>query len=129
MPTQNTQPGSDQPFTAVVCHAGPCARHGPELLQRLRRVIRHCPHGVLISSGCLLRAPRCRAAPAHDSGAYLVVQPCDSTRTPNGRAIGVGPVLSTRDAAAVATWLAGRSMDASQLDPQLRAASGLHPDC
>jgi len=74
---------------------------------------------VLISSGCLLRAPRC-GAPSHDSGAYLLVQPCDADRRPSAAAIGVGPVLTDADAAAAAEWLAFGDLDAALLAPRLR---------
>ncbi|HEX4291377.1 MAG TPA: hypothetical protein VH021_20805 [Trebonia sp.] len=72
--------------------------------------------------GCVLRGPRCLAAPGHDSGAYLLVQPCDLDRKPQGVAIGVGPVLSDADVDAVAEWLAGGSLDARRLERRLRLA-------
>ena len=111
---------NDRPFNAVLCRSGPCAGASKPLLERLRAATRRCPHGVLISAGCLLRAPRCRAAPGHDSGAYLLVQPCDLDRRPLGIAIGIGPVLSDADAAVVAEWLADGSLDAGRLDRRLR---------
>lgn len=111
---------SDEPFNAVVCRAGPCAGAAAPLLRHLGAATRRCPHGVLISAGCLLRASRCLRAPAHDSGAYLFVQPCDLDRRPQGAAIGIGPVLTAADAAAVADWLAGGDLDAARLDRRLR---------
>ena len=111
---------NDQPFNAIVCLSEPCAGAGRRLLQRLRATIRRCPHSVLISTGCLLHAPRCRTAPDHDSGAYLLVQPCDLDRQPRGFAIVIGPVLTNADAAAVAEWLADGSLDAARLEPRLR---------
>jgi hypothetical protein len=78
---------------------------------------------VLISAGCLLRPSRCQRWPVHDSGAYLVVQPCDLDRQPRGKAIGIGPVLTDADAAAVADWLAEGSLDAARLEPRLRITS------
>lgn len=111
---------NDQPFNAIVCLSGPCADSGQRLLQRLRAAIRRCPQGVLISTGCLLRAPRCRTAPGHDSGAYLLIQPCDLARRPRGVAIIIGPVLTNADADAVAEWLADGSLDAARLEPRLR---------
>jgi hypothetical protein len=68
----------------------------------------------------VLRASRCLRAPVHDSGAYALVQPCDLDRQPQGTAIGIGPVLTAADAAAVADWLAGGSLDAARLEPRLR---------
>jgi hypothetical protein len=119
---------SDEPFNAVVCRAGPCTQAAAPLLRRLGAATRRCPHGVLISAGCVLRASRCLGAPAHDSGAYLLVQPCDLDRRPRGLAIGIGPVLSDADARVVADWLARRgSLDAARLDPRLRLpAPGSH---
>ena len=111
---------SDRPFSAVVCCSGPCAGASKQLLERLGAATRRCPHGVLISTGCLLHAPRCRAAPGHDSGAFLLVQPCDLDRRPVGIAIGVGPVLSDADADAVAEWLADGGLDARRLERRLR---------
>jgi len=111
---------NDEPFNAVVCRAGPCARSAGPLLHHLGAATGRCPHGVLISTGCVLRAERCLRAPGHDSGAYLMVQPCDLGRRPRGTAIGIGPVLTDADAAAVADWLAGDSLDPARLDPRLR---------
>jgi 2-keto-3-deoxy-6-phosphogluconate aldolase len=113
---------NDEPFNAVLCRSGPCAGAAGQLLERLRAATRRCPQGVLISAGCVLRAPRCLAAPGHDSGAYLLVQPCDLDRKPQGVAIGVGPVLSDADADAVAEWLAGGTLDARRLERRLRFA-------
>jgi hypothetical protein len=115
---------NDRPFNAVVCRSGPCADASGQLLERLRTATRSCPHGVLISTGCVLRAARCRAAPGHDSGAYLFVQPCDLDRRPRGIAIGIGPVLSGADADAVAEWLADGSLDARRLEDRLRLTAG-----
>jgi hypothetical protein len=111
---------SDEPFNAVVCRAGPCASSAGPLLHHLGAATGRCPHGVLISTGCVLRAERCLRAPGHDSGAYLMVQPCDLGRRPRGTAISIGPVLTDADAAAVADWLAGDSLDPARLDPRLR---------
>jgi hypothetical protein len=61
----------------------------------LGSAVRRCPHAVLIgTTGCLLRAPRCRTAAGHDSGAYLVVQPCDLDGAPRHLAILIGQVLA-----------------------------------
>jgi hypothetical protein len=110
---------SDQPFSAVVCRSAPCDIAAGPLLGRLRAATRRCPHGVLISAGCVLRASRCYQAPGHDSGAYLFVQPCDLDRRPRGMAIGIGPVLTDEDADEVAAWLVGGRLDAARLDSRL----------
>ena len=110
---------NDHPFHAAVCRSGPCAGTTRRLVPLLRAATRRCPRGVLISAGCLLHAPRCRG-PGHDSGAYLLVQPCDVNRRPSGTAIGVGPVLTDADAAAAAEWLAFGDLDEALLAPRLR---------
>ena len=115
---------NDRPFNAVVCQSGPCAGAAARLMEQLRAATRRCPDGVLIRAGCLLRAPRCQGAPDHDSGAYLMVQPCDPDRRPQGIAIGVGPVLSEADADLVAEWLAGGSLDVRLLQRRLRLGAG-----
>ena len=107
-------------FNAAVCRTGPCSGAAVPLLSRLRDATRRCPQGVLISTGCLLRASRCLRAPGHESGAYLLVQPCDGDRQPQGTAIGIGPVLTAADATAVADWLAEGSLNAARLEPRLR---------
>jgi len=90
---------------------------------RMAEVVRRSPHAVLVRTGCVLRAPRCRSGAAHDSGCYLWVQPCDTRRRPYGTVIAIGPVLTRQDAESVATWLAGGDLDADRLDPHLRAGA------
>jgi hypothetical protein len=118
---------ADRAFTVVVCRAGPCNPPDPAgdlLLQRLAAVVRRSPHGVLVRSGCLLGALRCRfqgrSEGTHDGGTYLAVQPCDTDRRPCGEAIRVGPILARDDAEAVASWLADGDLDADRLVPRLR---------
>jgi hypothetical protein len=122
---------TDRPFTVVVCRAGPCRPRepGPDLdvLPRLAVVVRQSTHGILVRTGCLLRAPRCKTGAAHDSGCYLVVQPCDVERQPCGAAIPIGPILTRGDVEAVATWLAEADLDAGRLDPRLRAGPRMLP--
>lgn len=114
---------TDRPFTAAVCQAAPCLHPDLALLQRLGATIRRCPHGVLIRTGCLLRAPRCRGNPAHDSGSYLLAQPCGPDRNPQGPAIPVGPILTPHDVETVATWLENGTLNAELLDRRLRAGT------
>ena len=110
---------ADRPFNVAVCQAGACRARDTGLLGRLAAVVRRCPQGVLIRTGCLLHAPRCRAGAAHDSGAYLLVQPCDAERRPRGAAIPVGPVLDASDVHAVAAWLAEGDLEIGRLDRRL----------
>ncbi|MEV5830951.1 hypothetical protein AB0L25_35835 [Spirillospora sp. NPDC052242] len=111
-----------RPFTLVACQAGPCRPLPPDrdVLPRLAAAVRRCPHGVLVRTGCLLRAPRCRSEAAHDSGCYLVVQPCGTDRRPRGAAMPIGPILTREDADAVAAWLTGGDLAARRLPPRLR---------
>lgn len=119
---------NDGPFTAVVCQHGPCARRGEELLERLRPAVRNSPHGVLVRAGCLLAAaPRCTAPPGHDSGAYMLVQPCDRDRRPRAMPVAVGPVLSDADTDTVADWLAGENLDADQRERLLQLLAAIVP--
>ncbi|MFV2175652.1 hypothetical protein ACFHW2_31680 [Actinomadura sp. LOL_016] len=97
------------------------------MLPRLAEAVRRCPHGVLVRTGCLLRAPRCLSQVAHDSGCYLVVQPCDTDRRPRGAAMAIGPVLTRADADAVAAWLADGDLAAQGVPPRLRVPSGPAP--
>jgi hypothetical protein len=78
------------------------AGSGGPLLHMLRAAVRGTTYGVLISAGCVLHTIRCLQGPGHESGAYLVVQPCDVNGRPRGFAIGIGPVLTDADAQAVA---------------------------
>lgn len=116
---------SGPPFTVALCRAGACLRGEARtgLRMRLAAVVRRSSQGVLVSTGCLLRSPRCRAAATHDSGCYLIVQPCDADRRPQGRAMAVGPVLGRADADAVAVWLAAGNLDPGLLHPRLRTGA------
>jgi hypothetical protein len=118
---------NDGPFTAVVCQHGACELTGKELLERLRPAVRSAPHGLLVRAGCLLAAPRCTAPPGRDSGAYMLVQPCDRDRKPRAMPVAVGPVLSDADADTVADWLAGESLDAGQRERLLRLLAAVLP--
>lgn len=115
---------TDRPFTVAICQAGPCRgpAGGPDVMGRMAAVIRRCPHAVLVRTGCMLRASRCRTGAAHDSGCYLWVQPCDTRRRPRGPVITVGPVLTRQDAESVAAWLDHGDLNTGRLAPGLRAA-------
>lgn len=116
---------NDQPFNLAICRVGPCAHdHGLHLLGRLRAVTRRSRYGVLISTGCLLAADRCRQDAAHDAGTCLVVQPCRRDRRPRGMPIAVGPVLTRSDAVSITAWLEDGRLDASLLEPRLRLTPG-----
>lgn len=120
---------TERPFTVAVCQAGPCRMRarGTDVMGRLASAVRRCPHGVLVRTGCLLHAARCRSGGGHDSGCYLWVQPCDVHRRPHGVVIPVGPVLNQSDADSVAGWLRDGDLDVGRLDVRLRRAPATWP--
>jgi hypothetical protein len=114
---------TDQPFHLALCRTGPCAAdHG--LLGRLRAAVGRSRYGVLISTGCLLGAPRCQHAAGPDSGPVVVVQPSDREGRAHAPAIIVGPILTARDVESVGAWLEEGVLDPARLDPHLRYAYG-----
>lgn len=62
-------------ITVTVCRASPCCAGDPrpDLLPRLAAVVRRSRHGVLVRTGCLLRAPRCQAGAVHDKNTHPVI--------------------------------------------------------
>jgi hypothetical protein len=114
---------TDQSFHLALCRTGPCtADRG--LLGRLRVAVGRSRHGILISTGCLVCAPRCYQDAGPDSGPVLVVQPCDQDGRARVPAIFVGPVLTARDVESVGAWLEEGVLDPSRLDPHLRYTTG-----
>ncbi|MEV7383586.1 hypothetical protein [Streptomyces lydicus] len=98
-----------RPFTLVVCTS---CRHaaGEQAMDVLRRAVRACPRGVMISTGCLYRLLDCRAG----RGLYAAVQPCRVDRRPTGAAVRLAPIATQADADTVAAWLqAGMPADGS----------------
>jgi len=94
---------TSDPFTVAIC--GSCApAPAAQLLQMLRASIRRCPHGMLVTTGCLLGHLTCAGRPSRE-GVMLVLQPCSTRRIPTGPAQWVGPVNDTVDARAVCDWL------------------------
>ncbi|MEU6665601.1 hypothetical protein [Streptomyces sp. NPDC046727] len=84
----------------------------------LRLAVSTCPHGVMVSTGCLDRFLHCRAG----YGLYAAVQPCRADRRPTGAVVRLGPIATRAEAEAVAAWLrAGMPADGSLVET-LRAA-------
>ncbi|MFJ4873176.1 hypothetical protein [Streptomyces sp. NPDC088757] len=111
--------GSDlpRPYTLISC--APCGeRAGEAIVGRLRRAVRECPHGLMVSTRCLGHLLDCSAG----RGAHLVVQPCTEDRRPSGAAVPLGPVESAADAEEVRTWLAAGMPDVAALPVSLLAA-------
>lgn len=86
-------------FTAVVCSRCTSAE---SVLDELRAAVRRAPHGMLISSGCLLDQIRCVG---RTDGVMVLVQPCAIDRTPTGPAIMFGPIEDAASAAQLRDWL------------------------
>ncbi|MFD7834632.1 hypothetical protein [Streptomyces sp. NPDC059761] len=67
---------SARPFTLVVCVNCQNPASG-QVIDRLRQAVRDCPHGVMVSTGCLGSLLRCRRtarlcpAPAPQHVAHL----------------------------------------------------------
>ncbi|WP_217238524.1 hypothetical protein [Streptomyces sp. AC555_RSS877] len=105
-----------RPFTLVVCAS--CHAGTSRLMDGLRRAVRGCPHGVLVSTGCLAKVLHCR----RDRGLHAAVQPCTADRRPAGAVVRLGPLVTAADAEAVGTWLRAGMPDDGTLPDRLRAA-------
>jgi hypothetical protein len=111
---------TDRAFTLVVCTT--CTTgHYLSVLDELRGVIRRCPHGVLVSAGCLLGSLACASRP-DGPGALVVLQPCSIDRAPTGTPIWVGPINDRADVADVRAWVKRGDWGLDALPPHLRAA-------
>jgi hypothetical protein len=107
----------NRPFTLIVCGACRDAADG-HVMDVLRRAVRACSNGVMISTGCLDRFLHCRAG----RGLYAAVQPCAADRRPIGAVVRLGPIATRADAEAVAAWLqAGMPADGSLAESLLAA--------
>jgi hypothetical protein len=83
----------------------------------LRRAVRECPHGVMVSTGCLARVLHCRRRRT----LHAAVQPCGADRRPSG-VVRLGPLVTEADAEAVGAWLRARMPDDGTLPARLRTA-------
>ncbi|WP_031479734.1 hypothetical protein [Streptomyces bicolor] len=106
----------DRPFTLVVC-AG-CDDADEEVMDGLRRAVRSCRHGIMVSTGCLEWFLHCR----RQRGVHAAVQPCAADRRPTGAVVRLGPLRTEADAAAVGAWLRAGMPDDGTLPDRLRAA-------
>lgn len=104
------------PFTLVVCSS--CRVAADQVTDVLRRAVRDCPHGVMVSTGCLERVLHCRRG----HGVHAAVQPCGEDRRPTGGLVRIGPVVTVADAETVGVWLRGGMPDDGTLPERLRAA-------
>ncbi|MHC9296933.1 hypothetical protein ACRCUN_31100 [Mycobacterium sp. LTG2003] len=92
-------PSSTVGFAAVVCNRCGSAEF---VLDELRTAVRRAPHGMLISSGCLLDQLRCVG---RTDGVMVLVQPCAIDRTPTGPAVMFGPIGDAESAVLLRDWL------------------------
>ncbi|MGW1171747.1 hypothetical protein [Streptomyces sp. NPDC002550] len=114
----NTAGGrQSRPFTLVVCGSCRAAARG-RVMDALRRAVRECPHGVMVSTGCLARVLHCRRR----RGLHAAVQPCGADRRPSGVAVRLGPLVTEADAEVVGAWLRAGMPDDGTLPDRLRAA-------
>jgi hypothetical protein len=104
------------PFTLVVCSS--CRVATDQVAGVLRRAVRGCPHGVMVSTGCLERVLHC----CRDRGLHAAMQPCAVDRRPTGGVVRIGPIITVADAEAVGVWLRGGMPDDGTLPERLRAA-------
>lgn len=110
-------------YTAVTCVAPGCgladdATVGSELVGALREAVRASSHGVLVSSGCMMRG--CASRPV---APVVVVQSCDADRRPTACALAVGPLRTSADVEAFTAWLRAGDLDPRLLPPHLLDAA------
>ncbi|NUR04076.1 MAG: hypothetical protein HOY79_48500 [Streptomyces sp.] len=103
-------------FTLVVCGACHAAATG-QVMDGLRRAVRGCRHGVMVSTGCLEKVLHCRGG----GGVHAAVQPCGTDRRPAGIVVRLGPLATEADAEAVGAWLRAGMPDDGTLADCLRA--------
>ncbi len=112
-----------QPFTVVLCTQ--CTNDSQSgLVPMLRAAVRACPHGMLVTTGCLLGQLNCAARPGL-GGVMLVLQPCTRARTPVGPAQWVGPIDDAADVDSVCDWIGQGNWDDAALPDHLRAGANL----
>ncbi|WP_433274097.1 hypothetical protein ACQPZA_24390 [Pseudonocardia xinjiangensis] len=108
-------------FTAVLCTATGCGT-GDEgtvaapLLDVLRSAVRSSRHGVLVTTGCLFDGPACAM---RATAPVVLVQACDARRRPTGVAVRVGPLRTSADVDALASWLRAGRLDPAELPARL----------
>ncbi|PRC47190.1 hypothetical protein C6A85_86245 [Mycobacterium sp. ITM-2017-0098] len=114
---------TSRPFTVAVCVA--CTPEvADSVVSELRRVIRNCPHAVLVVTQCLLGKFAC-AAKGPERGVMLMLQPCAVDRVPLSSMQLVGPLRSKTDAEAACAWIAAGVWDSVGLPSSLQADMNL----
>jgi hypothetical protein len=108
-------------FTVVVCNG--CTPHldrspAEAALSALREVIRHCPHGMLVTVSCLLGASLCSSRTV--DGVVAALQPCTTGRNPTSCAHFLGPIRDARDAIELSAWVQEGRWNPGLLPDRLR---------
>jgi len=88
------------------------------MLAQLRKSIRRCDHGMLVTTGCLRGTVTCAARP-HGPGAVVVMQPCSVERVPCGPTRWIGPIIDLDDLQEVCDWLESGEWDPNDLPARL----------
>lgn len=117
-PGRSEAADGSRPFTLVLCTLCRDGR-GADVTEVLRRAVRQCSHGVMVTTGCLSRFLDCR----EQTGVYAAVQPCTVQRRPTGPATRLGPMVTEDDATRVADWLRAGMPRGRLLPNSLRAAA------
>ncbi|BDX33474.1 hypothetical protein TUM20985_40210 [Mycobacterium antarcticum] len=108
-----------RPFTIALCIS--CTSSADvAVLQDLRKSIRRCAHGVLVTTGCLRGTITCATRP-HGPGTVLMLQPCSVERVPSGPTRWIGPLIDLDDLRAVCDWLERGEWDLTVLPTRLHA--------
>lgn len=109
---------AERAFTVIVCTT--CrADSAVSVLDELRPTVKRCPHGVLVSTGCMLGPLACGVRPM-GHGATVIVQPCTIDRLPDGPPQWIGPVNDACDAAELRGWLERGEWDIALLPDRMR---------
>jgi hypothetical protein len=114
---------TSHPFTITICMRCSAERH-TDVLQMLRPSIRRCPHGILVTTECLLGQLTCATRPPHD-GVILMLQPCSTARIPTAPAQWLGPITNTAQARAARDWIEQGNWDRHAPPAHLRAEANL----
>lgn len=109
---------TNRAFTVVVC-VGCAAWHDDSWLDELRAVVRLFPHGMLVSTECLLGSTFCRTRPG--GGVIAMLQPCAADRTPTEPARWIGPIVDEADIADFCDWIVQSEWALSALPSRLQS--------
>ncbi|MGY4711288.1 hypothetical protein ACXDF8_17270 [Mycolicibacterium sp. CBM1] len=104
-------------FTVVLCD-GCAGGVDHSWVDALRAVVRACPHGMLVTTTCLLGSGFCATRPG--GGVIAMLQPCTADRRPAGPARWVGPIVDAADLTELCDWIMHGRWDLAALPAPLR---------